>query len=204
MNGPFGLAFDAEGNLCIAEGGPGMRIRMVDPGGVITTIAGTGEAGSSPDGTPAAEASLPNPFATGARGMAFDPAGILHFAGHGRVRTIDSEGLLQTVAGNGEEGEYAGDGTLATETALPGSPSHVAFDADGNLYFATATGHRVWMVDREGIITTVAGTGAAGYSGDEGPAIEAELNSITALAVGPDGNLYIGDSRNHVVRMVVL
>ncbi len=117
---------------------------------------------------------------------------------------IDHQGLLRAVAGNGESA-YSGDGGPATEAGL-NAPLDIAFGPDGILYIATHTheseGHRVRVVDGDGIITTIAGTETTGYSGDGGPATEAELRVPAAVAFGPDGNLYIADASNHVIRMV--
>ena len=194
-----------QGNLYFWDAG-NLRIRKVDTDGIITTVAGTGERGSSPDGTPASEASLGDPTDHGPIGLDFDPAGRLHITdlGNSRIWMIDGEGRLRAVAGSGESA-YSGDGGPATEAGL-NAPLDIAFGPDGSLYIATHThaseGHRVRMVDRDGIITTIAGTETAGYSGDGGPATEAELNIPAAVAFGPDGNLYIADGANRVIRMV--
>ena len=204
LNDPLGLASDGQGNLYFWDSG-NYRVRMVDEAGIITTVAGTGERGSSPDGTPAIEASLGSP-SDHPQGLGFDAAGRLHITdlGNSRIWMIDSEGRLRAVAGSGETA-YSGDGGPATEAGLNG-PMGIAIGPDGSLYIATHThaaeGHRVRVVDRDGIITTIAGTETAGYSGDGGPATEAELNIPAAVAIGPDGNLYIADSANRVIRMV--
>ncbi len=209
LSRPVGLALDAQGNLYVADFNH--RIRVVGGDGTITTIAGTGEGfgdlGFSPDGTPAAEALLGTPL-----GLAIDGSGRLYFSEgeNRRIRFIDAEGLLQTVAGNGED-HFSGDGGPATEAGFDAATADLSFDAAGNLYLAVTDGalamvgggHRVRMVDPDGIITTLAGTGVAGYSGDGGPATEAQLTGNSGVAIGPDGNLYIADGGNHVIRMVV-
>ena len=203
LNNPLGLVVDGQGNLYMWDAG-NLRIRMVDTDGIITTVAGTGERGSGPDGAPAIEASLGNPNFH-PQGLAFDPAGRLHITdlGNSRIWMIDPEGRLRAVAGS-EESAYSGDGGPATEAGL-NLPLDIALGPDGSLYIATHThlseGHRVRRVDRNGIITTIAGIGTNGYSGDGGPATEAELIPA-AVAIGPDGNLYIADAGNHVIRMV--
>ncbi len=205
LTNPLGLAFDGQGNLYFWDAG-NVRVRMVDGAGIITTVAGTGERGSSPDGTPASEASLGSPTDHMPIGLDFDPAGRLHITdlGNSRIWMIDPEGRLRAVAGSGE-GAYSGDGGRATEAGL-NRPLDIALGPDGSLYIATHThsseGHRVRVVDPDGIITTIAGTETAGYSGDGGPATEAELNIPSAVAIGPDGNLYIADGANNVIRMV--
>ena len=208
LNNPLGLAVDGQGNLYFWDAG-NFRIRMVDADGIITTVAGTGERGSSPDGTPASEASLGDPTDHKPIGLDFDPAGRLHITdvGNSRIWMIDPEGRLRAVAGSGES-TYSGDGGPATEAGL-NQPMDIAFGPDGSLYIATHThasveGHRVRMVDRDGIITTIVGTETAGYSGDGGPADEAELRIPAGVAFGPDGNLYIADAANRVIRMVAL
>ena len=133
-------------------------------------------------------------------------AGRLHITdfGNNRIWMIDPEGRLRAVAGSGEA-SFSGDGGPAIEAGI-NQPTDIAIGPDGILYITThsheSEGHRVRMVDRDGIITTIAGTETAGYSGDGGPATEAELNIPAAVAIGPDGNLYIADTVNNVIRMV--
>ena len=206
---PMGMALDPEGNLYVWDEG-NLRIRMVDPNGTMATVAGIGKDGFSPDGTPATELLMRGSAEHVPIGLAFDPVGTLHFTdfAHSRIRMIDPNGLVQTVAGNGEN-EFSGDGGPATEAGI-NLPTSIAFDANGNLYIATHShgsrekGNRIRMVDRNGIITTIAGTEMAGYSGDGGPATEADLNLPTDVAIGPDGDLYIADGFNDRVRKVTL
>jgi sugar lactone lactonase YvrE len=195
----------------------------VDGGGTITTVAGTGTAGLTPDGTPAAKARFRFAYDEFVRGdhspggLALGRGGVLLFPDHDnlRVRMIDARGLVRTVAGSGEVG-FSGDGGPATEAGLLG-PLDVAIDAEGNIYIGTHdhTGgggqdeppggsNRVRMVTPKGIITTVAGSDKGGYSGDGGPATEAQLNIPAGVAIGPDGNLYIADAENNRIRMVAL
>ena len=205
LDNPLGLVLDAEGNLYFWDA-RNFRVRRVDSDGIITTVAGTGEAGSSPDGTPAVEASLGNPTDHMPIGLDFDPSGRLHITdlGNNRIWMIDEEGRLRAVAGNGED-TYAGDEGPATEAGL-NQPLDIAIGPDGTLYITTHThareGHRLRMVNQAGIITTIAGTETAGYSGDGGPATEAELSIPAGVAIGPDGNIYIADAANNVIRMV--
>lgn len=204
---PLGLALDGEGNLYIWDSG-NLRIRMVARDGTITTVAGTGEPGSSPDGTPAIEARLASPSDHMPLGLALDGAGRLLITdqGNNRIWMIDEQGRLRTVAGSGEW-EFSGDGGPATEAGVNG-PLDIAIGPDGSLYITTHThgseGHRVRMVDEDGVISTIAGTATSGYSGDGGPATEGELNIPAGVAIGPDGNLYIADGLNNVIRMVAL
>lgn len=207
LNEPVGLAFDSEGSLYIWDTG-NFRIRKVDRDGIITTVAGTGDSDSAPDGTPAAEAGIRSPT-DHAAGVAVDEAGRVYFTdlGSNRISMIDEQGLLRTVAGSGE-GEPLGEGGPATEAGVI-QPLDVAIGPDGILYLTTHThgsgeGHRVRAVGGDGIITTMAGSETGGYSGDGAAATEAELNIPAAVAIGPDGNLYIADAGNNVIRMVEL
>ena len=178
---------------------------------VITTVAGMVEYFKSHgDGGPATEAHLDAP-----EGLAFDGAGNLYIADayNHRVRKVDAfTGVITTVAGTGRPtwddrrlsgpGGYSGDGGPATKAQLD-FPADLAFDATGNLYIADRHNHRVRKVDaRTGVITTVAGTGVQGFSGDGGPATEAQFGYPEGLAIDCAGNLYIADAYNHRVRKV--
>ncbi len=191
---PLGLSVDASGNLYIADDG-NQRVRKVGTDGSVSTIAGNGVIGFSGDGGLAIAAALNNPWA-----VTIDDAGNLYIAeGLGnRVRKVATNGVIQTVAGLGEGG-FGGDGgpaTLAQMNAVTG----VVVDAAGNLYRSDAGNHRVRKVSPDGIIRTIAGTGTAGYSGDGGAAMAAELDSPSGLALDAGGTLYIADSRTHSVR----
>jgi sugar lactone lactonase YvrE len=165
--------------------------------GEINTFAGTAAFGFSGDGGPATSAKLYNN-----QGMAVDGAGNLYLADsfNYRVRKVDTSGTITTFAGNGTLG-FSGDGGPATSAKLY-NPSDVAFDGAGNLYIADAFNNRVRKVDTSGTITTVAGTGSKGFSGDGGPATSAKLNYPVALAFDAAGNLYIDDTRNNRIRKV--
>ena len=155
------------------------RIRKVTPAGVITTVVGTGSAGYSGDGGPAASAQLKFPA-----DVVVDGAGNLFIAdvGNSRVRKVSSaSGTITTVAGNGTSG-FSGDGGPATLAALT-SPAGVDLDSAGELFIADYGANRVRRVSAGGVITTVAGTGSPGYSGDGGPATAAMLKSPADLAV---------------------
>jgi|DewCreStandDraft_4_1066084.scaffolds.fasta_scaffold06561_5 sugar lactone lactonase YvrE len=196
LKGPAGMAWDAAGNLYIADS-QNHRVRMVTREGVIRTIAGTGVAGSSGDGGPATEASLLLPV-----DLAFDARGNLYIAeAHGhRIRKVSTEGVISTVAGTGARG-YSGDGGPATEAALD-TPQGIALDAAGTLYIADTGNHRVRRVDAEGRITTIAGNGEDGSAGDGGPAVEAQLSDPSSVALDAAGNLYIADSWANRIRKV--
>ena len=193
---PHGVATDGAGNLYIADPG-NERIRKVDSAGVITTIAGDGTKGFSGDGGPAVEAQLNFPS-----GVAVDGAGNLYIAdtGNRRIRKVDATGTITTVAGSGEPG-FSGDGGPAVEAQLA-FPTGVALDGAGNLYIVDSVNHRIRKVDSAGTITTVAGTGESGFSGDGGPASEAQLSRPFGVAVDGAGNLYIADTGNRRIRKV--
>ncbi len=192
---PVGVAVDSSGNLYIAD--RTHRIRKVDSAGTITTVAGGGRIGDLRDGIPAVEAWLDSPTS-----VAVDGSGNLYIAdsGNDRIRKVDSEGTITTVAGGGE-GAGAGDGGPATQARLD-RPTSVVVDASGNLYIADRNNHRIRKVDSTGTITTIAGKGENGFDGDGGPAIQAQLSSPTGVAVDGAGNLYLADQENHRIRQV--
>ena len=193
---------DAAGNLFIADGSNN-RIRKVDPAGTISTVAGTGVGGGfgfSGDGGPATGAQLNAPF-----GVFVDAAGNLFIAdvGNHRIRKVDPAGTISTVAGTGVGGfsGFSGDGGPATEAQLH-FPAGVFVDAAGNLFIADASNHRIRKMDPAGTISTVAGTGVEGFSGDGGPATEAQLHFPAGVFVDAAGNLFIADASNHRIRKV--
>ncbi len=194
----YGVAVDATGNLFIADG-DNERVRVVNAAGVIATAAGTGSRGYSGDGGAATSAPLsqPSSIAVGAAGNI-----AVVDVGNGRVRQVDPmTGVISTIAG-GNPSAALGDGGPAVAANL-GEPFGARFDAAGNLYIVDALGARVRRVDAAtSIITTVAGNGTTGYSGDGGPATSAELNGPVALAIDGTGNLFISDSTNHRIRRV--
>ncbi|HYA17706.1 MAG TPA: NHL repeat-containing protein [Bryobacteraceae bacterium] len=193
LAGPLGLAVDSSRNLYIADG-PNQAIRMVTPGGIISTVAG-GRGGFSGDGGSATLAALNYPEA-----VAVDSSGNLYIAdaANHRVREV-SGGVITTIAGNGLAG-FSGDGGSATAAQLY-LPKGLAFDSQGNLYISDSNNNRIRKVSG-GIITTLAGNGTQGYSGDKGAATGAELNTPARITVDPSGNIYIADTGNNVVRRV--
>jgi sugar lactone lactonase YvrE len=193
---PSGVALDAAGNLFIADT-YNNRIRKVSASGVITTVAGTGTSGYSGDGGPATSAKLYNPW-----GVAVDGAGNLFIADtlNHCIREVSVSGVITTVAGTGTYG-YDGDGGAATSAQL-WFPQGVAVDAAGNLFIADTYNNRIREVSASGVITTVAGTGTSGYSGDGGPATSAQLAHPSGVAVDGAGNLFIVDTDNHRIRKV--
>lgn len=193
---PGGVAFDGHGNMFVADGGNN-RVRKVDSSGIISTVAGTGIAGFGGDGGPATAAHLNGPWA-----IAVDGAGALYVAElrNDRVRRIDVSGVITTVAGTGVRG-YAGDGGPATAAALS-MPSDVAVDGAGNVYIADRGNNRVRRIDSAGTITTVAGDGRYGFSGDGGPATAASLAAPAAVEADASGAIVVADTDNHRVRHV--
>jgi streptogramin lyase len=164
----------------------------------IDTFAGTGEKGFSGDGGPATEAKMDNPF-----GVVRGPDGAIWYTEYTgqRIRRVTPDGKIQTMAGTGAKG-YTGDGGPALEATL-NLPHEIRFDKEGNYYLADMANHAIRRVDgKTGIITTLAGTGKPGYSGDGGPAQEAALKQPHSIQFGPDGDLYICDIGNHVIRKV--
>jgi sugar lactone lactonase YvrE len=195
LNGPLSIALDPTGNLYIADSGNN-RIRRVDNKGVITTVVGNGEAGFSGDGGPAAAAKLADPEA-----IAFDAAGNLYVDDYNnsRIRRVDRKGIIKTVAGTGEAG-FSGDGGPATAAKLS-EVEGISVDENGNLLIADTSNQRIRRVDEKGVITTVAGTGKTGNSGDGGPATAATFHDPVSVVADSDG-LYISDHHNDRVRRI--
>ncbi len=201
LNYPSGVAVDSYGNIYIADY-YNSRVRKVTPGGTITTVAGTGTFGFSGDSGDATLASLSLPS-----GVAVDSIGNIYIADsfNFRIRKVDAAtGVITTVAGKGTAGfpAYSGENGLATNATL--SRTHgVAVDSVGNIYLSDYDHHSVRKVTAgTGIITTVAGTGVAGYSGDSVLATSAMLNYPYGVAVDSSGNIYIADTTNLRIRMV--
>jgi uncharacterized protein (TIGR03437 family) len=255
---PEGVAIGGDGNLYVEDTG-NFRIREVSADGTIRSVAGNGQFEATPDGTPAASASLVGPNL-----LSFDPSGRLLIADPGdfTVRRINSDGTIQTIAGTGVEGvgdgyqlsyggqgnetligtprqavadahgniyvsddyasvvykitpdgilnvfagqvgvdQFGGDNVQATSSSFAG-PQGLALDQNGNLYIADPADNRIRKVSTNGIITTFAGTGTAGYSGDGGPATQATLSFPQGIAFDSKGDLIIADRVNNRLRMV--
>lgn len=193
---PWCLTFGADGLLYFADR-DNHAIRTVDGAGIIATIAGIGDRGFSGDGGLAIEAKLSRP-----QGLAVDDLGNVYIADSDNhvIRRVDTHGLITIVAGTGKTGN-SGDGGPAVDAQLA-DPNGVAIDADGILYFADDLAMVVRRIASDGTISTVAGIGTAGFSGDGGPGVEAALSSPGDIAFDADGNLYIADGGNHRIRVL--
>lgn len=196
MNGPVKMARDAAGNFYIAERA-GNRIRKISASGIISTLAGTGTAGYSGDGGQATLARLNEPT-----GVCVDASGNVYVADllNHRIRKISPSGIITTIAGTGT-GASTGDGGMAAAASLFHCHG-VICDAAGNLYIAEASANKIRKISTSGIITTVVGSGLAGYSGDGGPATAAKLKNPGGVTLDAVGNLYVSDQFNHVIRKV--
>jgi sugar lactone lactonase YvrE len=199
---PSGVAVDGAGNIYIADSA-NWRIRKVSPSGVITTVAGGGGSafwfggGAPGDGGPATSATLSNP-----QGVAVDAAGNLYIADSQdyAIRMVNVSGTINTVAGNGSPGS-SGDGGPATSAQI-GYVAGLTVDAGGNIYIGDHDNNRVRKITPNGIITTVAGNGSNGFSGDGGPATDAQFSGPQGVSVDRVGNLYLGDWGNQRIRKV--
>ncbi|MEO7298345.1 MAG: kelch repeat-containing protein [Verrucomicrobiota bacterium] len=195
LKSPLGIAFDTSGNLFIADS-ENCRVRKVTTNGAISTVAGNGSSQYSGDGGQATNASLNFPQA-----IAVDNLGNLFITeSSDRIRKITSNGIINTVVGNGISG-YTGDGGQATNASLS-KPKGIAFDASGNMLIADSLNHGIRRVTTNGIISTVAGNGIGGYSGDGGQATNASLYFPHGIAFDASGNMLIADTSNYRIRKV--
>lgn len=193
---PSGLALDSAGNLYIANNGYGV-IQKVTPDGSITTVAGTGFpcCGELGDGGPALQAQVSNP-----KGVAVDANGnIFILDGDATIRKVTPDGIIHTVVGGTTQVKNP-DGTTATADLYA---QGIALDAAGNLFFTSFDNNMVRELKTDGTILNIAGTGKAGYSGDGGPALAAQLNLPQGVAVDAKGRIYVGDSGNQAVRVLI-
>lgn len=192
---PWGIVIN-RGNLYIADR-DNHAIRMVDPTGTIVTVAGSGNRGFSGNGGAATVADLSRP-----QSVAVDSDGNIYLSDSDNhvIRRVGLDGIIANFAGTGELG-FAGDGGPATAATLS-DPNGIVVDERGNLYFVDDVANVVRRIDADGIITTVAGTGEAGFSGDGGPATAATLSSPMDLIFDEAGNLYIADAGNHRIRII--
>lgn len=199
MNEPYGVVADARGSLYIVDR-LNACVRRVDAStGIITTLAGTGKPGYSGDGGPAPTAQLREP-----NGLALDGRGNLYIAdvSDNRLRKVDlKSGLITTACGTGER-KFAGDGGPASAASIQGMRA-VDVDSAGNIYLCEREGNRIRKIEaKTGFIRTIAGTGQAGYSGDNGPALAATFRGPKWVHVDRKGALYVIDTENHCVRRI--
>ena len=196
---PVNVAIDGDDNLYIADFSNHRIRKIIAATGIITTIAGTGVAGSAGDGGLAINAQIDSPYS-----VAVDTDGNVYIgdASHRIRKIIAATGIITTIAGTGYFG-FSGDAGLATNAKI-GIAHSIAIDSSGNVYFSSAENSRVReIIVSTGIITTVAGSGhGAGFSGDGGLATNAQLNTPTGIAFDENENLFIADESNHRVRMV--
>ncbi|MEW8506759.1 MAG: hypothetical protein AB2598_08620 [Candidatus Thiodiazotropha sp.] len=190
------ITVDDSGNLYIAERSNDQIVK-VTPSGNRTIIAGTGDRGSTGDGGLAVEARLDSPS-----DVELGPNGNIYIADQGnhRIRMIDQNGIISTIAGNGEQG-YSGDEGSATDASL-NSPQALMISREGALYIADTGNNRIRRVSVDGVISTSAGNGTEGFSGDGGDAVSASLNSPRGISIGPNDSLFIADTRNHRIRKI--
>ncbi len=196
LTNPMGVYSDNSGNIYISDWG-NARLREVTPDGIIITIAGNGVYGFSGDGGPATSAEL-----GGSMGIFVDNAGDIYLAdiGNERIRKIDKNGIINTIAGNGTYG-FSGDGGPAINAAFE-DPAGICGDTSGNIFVADEFNNKIREITKNGNITTVAGCGVRGYSGDGGPAMLAEFYYPSGVAVDKSGNIFIADEDNNCIRKV--
>ncbi len=192
LAGPRGIALAPDGSLYITDPG-NYKVRKVSPDGVITTFAGNGQSGDSGDGGPATQARLMSPSA-----LAVGPDGSLYIvdAGASRVRRVAPDGIITTVAGNGQY-DFTGDGGPATSATLA-YPYGVAVAPDGSLIIADSDNVRIRRVTPDGKIDTIAGNGEYGFSGDGGPAKQAAIGWVLSVSIAPDGTIYFSDDFSRI------
>ena len=198
FNQPYSLQVDTNGDIYIVDR-LNYVIRRIEAGtGIITTVAGTGESGYGGDGGPATQAQFREPndcYLDGRGGL------LIADVQDQRIRRLDlSSGVIATFAGNGEK-ERGGDGRLALEASVLGARA-VCMDGAGNTYIAEREGNGIRKVDPHGVMHTLAGTGEFGYTGDDGPALEATWGGPKAIRCDHAGNLLVVDTENHAIRRI--
>jgi sugar lactone lactonase YvrE len=205
FNHPTNVTFDDQGRMLVAAWHNSLVKRVDFTTGFAETVAGTGARSFGGDGGPALTALLDLPSA-----VVIDSAGRLVIADQAnfRIRRVNEDGTIETICGTGQRG-YAGDGGPATAAQLSAPvgqaappASRIAIDSEDRIYIADTGNHVVRMIDTDGVIYTIAGTGEPGYEGDGGPAVSARLDTPSDVAVSPNGIVYIADTNNHAVRRI--
>ena len=200
IEGPMGIAEDGLGNVYVSDRHSKL-IWKIEPSGLAKVIAGTGQA-TGPNGLPQSRVLALDVAFSSPESIVLDKNGNLLLADslNHAILKIDRDGYLTRFAGNGQRG-FSGDGMQATEASLA-FPYDLRFDSKGNLYIADVFNHRIRKVDANGVISTFAGTGVAGYSGDGGPAVKAQLNMPYGVIFDKDDHVLIADSDNNVIRKI--
>ncbi|MBV6509295.1 MAG: Serine/threonine-protein kinase PknD [Acidimicrobiales bacterium] len=193
---PGSIAVGASGEVFVADAVHN-RVHRIDPDGSVSSVAGTGEAGFGGDDGPAKDARLNSP-----EGVAVSDGGDLYIAdtGNNRIRRVRADGVIETYAGSGGSG-YVGDGSSARDAEFA-APSGLAVEPSGDLYIADTGNNVVRVVDAGGVVTTVAGRGESGDTGDGAPAVDALLDAPEGVATDGDGNVYVADTGNNRVRVI--
>ncbi|WP_367156177.1 PKD domain-containing protein [Methylomonas sp. HYX-M1] len=190
------ISVAADSTLFFADCG-NHRVRKISPDGIISTVAGNGNANFSGDGGPALNAALNKPIGVA---LAEDGSFYITDSNNNRIRKVAVDGVISTIAGNGSAG-FSGDGSKATVAKI-NHPIVAAIGKNQTIYFTEGENHRIRQIDATGIISTVAGTGSNGYSGDGGLATSAKLNIPNGMSIDPLGNLVFADYLNHRVRRI--
>jgi len=200
LSTPHEVRFDSKGNMFVAERDSHV-IRFVDgKSGVVSTLAGTGVAGFSGDAGPSTQAQLRQPHS-----IVLDASDNLYICdiGNNRIRRRDAaSGIITTFAGNGETADTSDEAPL---TAPLRGPRSIDIGPDGTMYLVLREGNKIYSIDpRRNLLKRIAGTGAKGYGGDGGPALDCTWNGPKGIAYAPDGSLYVSDTESHVIRRVSL
>ncbi|MCE3226644.1 MAG: S-layer protein [Bacteroidetes bacterium] len=203
INKPHAIDIDPSGNIFISDT-YNHRVRKINTSGIITTFAGIGTAGTSGDGGLAINAETGYPM-----GVAFDGAGNIYIADHGysgitpgsRIRKVTSSGNITTIVGGGTVSPVEG---MAATTPSLGAIHGMAFDVYGNLYFCDYAAMKIRKVNSSGIMTTVAGNGTIGYSGDGGPPTSAQMYAPNDITFDPAGMMYVAENFNCIVRKITV
>ena len=193
-----GLWVDNSGNIYFTESSTAQRVRKINASGIMTTYAGNGIGGYSGDNGPATAASFKYPT-----GLVMDPAGNLYIGDVGNfvIRKVTPTGIISTIAGTAGTPGFSGDGGPATAATL-GDPQNLAINAAGELFIADVSYHKIRKINTSGIISTIAGNGIGGYSGDGGLATQAQINQPRGLKTDASGNVYFADGQNHRIRKI--